>query len=97
MQYLVLVKYQMVVPTMMIQRRKTMKYLQETAAHGSPDHLKYTQLSNSVKRSIQVVVFVIVAVVALTIAVAVVVNNGEQPSVFSYKRKFMAKVPTGFA
>lgn len=95
MQYLVLVKYQMVVPTMMIQRRKTMKYLQETAAHGSPDHLKYTQLSNSVKRSIQVVVFVIVAVVAL--AVAVVVNNGEQPSVFSYKRKFMAKVPTGFA
>lgn len=41
MQYLVLVKYQMVVPTMMIQRRKTMKYLQETAAHGSPDHLKY--------------------------------------------------------
>lgn len=95
MQYLVLVKYQMVVPTMMIQRRKTMKYLQETAAHGSPDHLKYTKLSNSVKRSIQVVVFVIVAVVAL--AVAVVVNNGEQPSVFSYKRKFMAKVPTGFA
>lgn len=90
MQYLVLVKYQMVVPTMMIQRRKTMKYLQETAAHGSPDHLKYTQLSNSLKRSIQVVVFVIVAV-------AVVVNNGEQPSVFSYKRKFMAKVPTGFA
>lgn len=95
MQYLVLVKYQMVVPTMMIQRRKTMKYLQETAAHGSPDHLKYTQLSNSVKRSIQVVIFVIVAVVVL--AVAVVVNNGEQPSVFSYKRKFMAKVPTGFA
>lgn len=95
MQYLVLVKYQMVVPTMMIQRRKTMKYLQETAAHGSPHHLKYTQLSNSVKRSIQVVVFVIVAVVAF--AVSVVVNNGEQPSVFSYKRKFMAKVPTGFA
>lgn len=95
MQYLVLVKYQMVVPTMMIQRRKTIKYLQETAAHGSPDHLKYTQLSNSVKRSIQVVVFVIVAVVAF--AVSVVVNNGEQPSVFSYKRKFMAKVPTGFA
>lgn len=95
MQYLVLVKYQMVVPTMMIQRRKTMKYLQETAAHGSPDHLKYTQLSNSVKRSIQVIVFVIVAVVAF--AVSVVVNNGEQPSVFSYKRKFMAKVPTGFA
>lgn len=95
MQYLVLVKYQMVVPTMMIQRRKTMKYLQETAAHGSPDHLKYTQLSNSVKRSIQVVVFVIVDVVAF--AVSVVVNNGEQPSVFSYKRKFMAKVPTGFA
>lgn len=95
MQYLVLVKYQMVVPTMMIQRRKTMKYLQETAAHGSPDHLKYTQLTNSVKRSIQVVVFVIVAVVAF--AVSVVVNNGEQPSVFSYKRKFMAKVPTGFA
>lgn len=95
MQYLVLVKYQMVVPTIMIQRRKTIKYLQETAAHGSPDHLKYTQLSNSVKRSIQVVVFVIVAVVAF--AVSVVVNNGEQPSVFSYKRKFMAKVPTGFA
>lgn len=82
----------MVVPTMMIQHCKTMKYLQETAAYGSPDHLKYTQLSNSVKRSIQVVIVVVVP-----LAVAVVVNNGEQSTVFSYKHKFMAKVPTGFA
>lgn len=83
----------MVVPTMMIQHRKTMKHLQETAAYGSADHLKYTQLSNSVKRNIQVVIVVVV----VPLAVAVVVNNGEQSSVFSYKRKFMAKVPTGFA